>query len=53
MMIEESIKSSANQGPCKIPDLPLHPPELMSFYRDETPIFCDPDLSEWVHCDVS
>lgn len=52
-MIEESIRSLANQGPCKLPHLELNPPELMNFYKDEDPIICDPEESDWVKCDVS
>lgn len=52
-MIEESIRSLANQGPCKLPNLELNPPELMGFYKDEDPIICDPEESDWVKCDVS
>lgn len=52
-MIEESIKSLANQGSCKLPHLELNPPELMNFYKDEDPIICDPEESDWVKCVVS
>lgn len=52
-MIEQSIRSLANQGPCKLPQLELNPPELMTYYKDEDSIICDPEGSDWVTCDVS
>ena len=52
VLIEESIKSLANQGACKMPSLPVDSPEMLSFLKDEPPIECGSELQDWVTCEV-
>ncbi|XP_049286238.1 uncharacterized protein LOC125765304 [Anopheles funestus] len=51
VLIEESIKSLANQGACKMPSLPVDSPEMLSFLKDEPPIECGSELQDWVECE--
>lgn len=51
--MEESIRSLANQEPCrKFPNLPLESPEMMKFLKDEEPVECGDENNDWVSCDV-
>ena len=52
-MIEESIRSLVNQGKCKLPNLPLDSPEMLSFLKNEPRVTCDDEDSDWVSCHVS
>ncbi|GAB0091979.1 uncharacterized protein DMENIID0001_069050 [Sergentomyia squamirostris] len=52
-MIEEAIQSDENQGQCRMPDLPLYPPEMMGFLHDEPPIDCGDETDDWVKCERS
>ncbi|XP_059621176.1 uncharacterized protein LOC132264861 isoform X2 [Phlebotomus argentipes] len=52
-MIEEGIQSDENQGQCRMPELPLYSPEMMSFLRDEPPIDCGDESDDWVKCERS
>lgn len=52
-LIEESIQSLANQGACKIPNLPVDSPEMLSFLKDEPPVECGNENDDWVACHVS
>lgn len=52
MLIEESIRSYANQGKCKIPNVPHDSPEMMKFMKDEPPIDCGSD-EDWIVCTLS
>lgn len=52
ILIEESIRSLANQGKCKVPFLPHDAPEMMKFIKDEKPIDCGSD-EDWVICYMS
>lgn len=49
ILIEESIRSLANQGKCKVPFLPHDAPEMMSFIKDVEQIDCGSD-EDWVTC---
>ncbi|XP_055635031.1 uncharacterized protein LOC129774949 [Toxorhynchites rutilus septentrionalis] len=49
-LIEESIRSLANQGACKMPNLPVDSPEMLSFLKDEPPIECGNENDDWVSC---
>lgn len=51
-LIEKSIKSLANQGRCKIPNLAHDAPEMMKFVQEEEPISCGPE-EDWVACKMS
>lgn len=48
-IIESGINSDENQVECRIPDIPVHSPEMMAFLAHEQPIHCD-DLQAWVTC---
>ncbi|XP_055612685.1 uncharacterized protein LOC129759308 [Uranotaenia lowii] len=52
-LIEESIRSLANQGACKMPNLPVESPEMLSFMKDEPPIECGDENDDWVTCHKS
>lgn len=52
ILIEESIRSLANQGKCKTPFLPHDAPEMMKFIKDEEPIDCGKE-EDWVTCYLS
>jgi hypothetical protein len=52
-MIEEAIHSYANQGKCKIPNVPHDSEDMMKFMRDEEPINCGTDAEDWVACNLS
>lgn len=52
-LIEESIKSLANQGACKMPYLPVETAEMLSFLKNEPPIECGNENDDWVACHVS
>lgn len=52
-LIEESIQSLANQGACKIPNLPVDSPEMLSFLKDEPPVECGNENDDWVACHKS
>lgn len=51
--IEESIRALGNQGECKIPNLPIDSPEMLSFLEDTPRITCPNDNTDWVVCEVS
>jgi len=42
----------ANQGKCKIPQIPHDAPEMMAFIKDEEPIECGPE-EDWISCYLS
>lgn len=50
--MEQAIHSSENQGECRIPELPINSPEMMSFIHDEPPIKCETE-EDWIECFVS
>lgn len=52
ILIEESIRSLANQGKCKVPILPHDAPEMMKFIKDEEAINCGKE-EDWVTCYMS
>ncbi|XP_053693436.1 uncharacterized protein LOC128741554 [Sabethes cyaneus] len=52
-LIEESIQSIGNQGACKMPNLPVDSPEMLSFLKDELPIECGNVNDDWVSCHKS
>uniref|UniRef100_A0A023EEH8 Uncharacterized protein n=1 Tax=Aedes albopictus TaxID=7160 RepID=A0A023EEH8_AEDAL len=52
-LIEESIRSLANQGACKLPNLPVDSPEMLSFLKDEQPVECGDENEDWMSCHKS
>lgn len=52
ILIEESIRSLANQGKCKTPFLSHDAPEMMKFIKDEEPVDCGKE-EDWVTCYMS
>lgn len=52
ILIEESIRSLANQGKCKVPILSHDAPEMMKFIKDEPPINCS-STEDWATCYLS
>lgn len=50
-MIEDAIKSTENQVECRIPDIPVNSPEMMSFIKSVPPIECD-QQEPWVKCGI-
>lgn len=52
-LIEDSIRSLANQGACKMPNLPADAPEMLAFLKDELPVDCGDESDDWVSCHKS
>ncbi|CRL01832.1 CLUMA_CG015153, isoform A [Clunio marinus] len=52
ILIEESIRSLANQGKCKVPVLPHDAPEMMKFIKNEPLLDCGTE-EDWVVCSIS
>ncbi|XP_062563713.1 uncharacterized protein LOC134226761 [Armigeres subalbatus] len=52
-LIEESIRSLANQGACKLPNLPVDSPEMLSFLKEEQSIECGDENEDWMSCHKS
>ncbi|XP_075146470.1 uncharacterized protein LOC142220931 [Haematobia irritans] len=52
-IMERSIRSVANQGECRMPDLPLDNPEIMKFYKKVNKVDCGKATDDWVMCEKS
>lgn len=51
--MEKAIHSSSNSARCRIPELPLHSPDIDKFLEKVPPLACEGKHADWIRCSGS